>query len=185
MMFSTLSVTALRSAGTGSYLIFPLSMLLISSTSLMRESRCSELSSIFFRQFCTSGFGSFFIAMVVKPIMAFIGVRMSCDILLRKVVFAMLALCASASACASFFWLFRPSHQRTEQRQQYRHAQNNSQHPPRPEKMILFFRLHVPSPHPTAISFCIVSYPIKIFTMRCIKTQYNYSAMHLSAQDAV
>ena len=40
-------------------------------------------------------------ARVVKPMMAFIGVRMSCDILVRKSLFARLADWAAATASES------------------------------------------------------------------------------------
>ena len=52
------------------------------------DSKCSELSLIFSRQFLTSPDGLFFIAIPVNPIIAFIGVLMSWDICDRNAVFA-------------------------------------------------------------------------------------------------
>ena len=107
IMFSTVSVTSLISIGKGVYLIFPLSIRLISSTSFIRVSKCSELLLIFSRQFFNSGVGFCLSPIFVNPIMAFIGVRISWDILLRNVLFALLAdsaaIIASSAARRSLF----------------------------------------------------------------------------------
>ena len=77
----------------------PDSMRLMSSTSLMRESRWLEELMIFLRYSCTRSRLSMFVsASVVKPIMAFMGVRMSWDMLERKSVLARLAAFAASSA---------------------------------------------------------------------------------------
>ena len=78
---------------------FPLSILLMSRISLIRLSKWLLEESTFCRlSFTCSLLSIWLAAMVVKPIMAFIGVRMSWDILERKVVFARLACCACIKA---------------------------------------------------------------------------------------
>ena len=44
-------------------------------------------------------FGDSFSAMFVNPIIAFIGVRISCDMLFKKIVFAAFAFSAAVRAC--------------------------------------------------------------------------------------
>ena len=101
------------SAGTGLYFTFPLSMWVRSNTSLISDSKYSELSSIFSRQFFTSSDGSFFIAIPVNPMIAFIGVLISWDICDRNAVFALFAACARSASSAissafswAAFWAF-------------------------------------------------------------------------------
>ena len=62
------------------------------------------LASLILRRFSCTDFVSsmFFSAMVVSPMIAFIGVRISCDIMERKSVFARLAAAASFAADWSF-----------------------------------------------------------------------------------
>ena len=82
-----------------SSLMVPLSMRLISKTSLIRLSRCCPDTLIFCRYSLTSsGLFRWVVASAVKPRMAFIGVRISCDILFKNTVFALLACSAAASA---------------------------------------------------------------------------------------
>ena len=67
----------------------PLSMRDMSRTSLMRSSRCRLAIEILSRQsFTRSGRSTYMVAMAVSPIIEFIGVRMSCDMELRKSLFA-------------------------------------------------------------------------------------------------
>ena len=80
----------------------PLAMRDMSSTSLTRFIRCAEAVWIFWRQSSTRGFSSMCeSAIEVMPMIAFIGVRISCDMLDRKVVFALFACCACISASCS------------------------------------------------------------------------------------
>ena len=88
-------------------------MLVRSNISLISDSKCSELSSIFSRQFFTSSDGLFFIAIPVNPMIAFIGVLISWDICDRNAVFALFAACACSASSAissvffcSAFWAF-------------------------------------------------------------------------------
>ena len=79
--------------------IRPLSIRDRSSTSLTRLIRWEEAVRILSRQSCTRAFSSIWLrAMVVMPIMAFIGVRMSWDMLERKRLLASLARSAFSSA---------------------------------------------------------------------------------------
>ena len=79
--------------------ILPDSMRLMSRMSLIRESRCSDDCEIVDRQSLTrSGSSMWVVASSVNPMIAFIGVRMSCDMLLRNVVLARLADCAICRA---------------------------------------------------------------------------------------
>ena len=78
---------------------FPLSILLISKISLIRLSKWLLEESTFCKQSRTcSRLSIWLTAIVVNPIIAFIGVRISCDILERKVVFALFACCACIKA---------------------------------------------------------------------------------------
>ena len=82
-----------------SSLTVPLSIRLISRISLIRLSRCWPDTLIFFRYSLTRSMLSICaVARAVNPIMAFIGVRISCDILFRNTVLALLACSAAASA---------------------------------------------------------------------------------------
>ena len=107
------SVILFKSAGTGLYFTFPLSTRVRSNTSLISDSKYSELSSIFSRQFFTSSDGLFFIAIPVNPMIAFIGVLISWDICDRNAVFALFAACACSASSAissavswAAFWAF-------------------------------------------------------------------------------
>ena len=75
--------------------IFPLSMRLISSTSLIMDKRCLLEAVILAMQSCTRSLSLIWAAaMPANPTMAFMGVRMSWDMLLRKadlLAFALLA----------------------------------------------------------------------------------------------
>ena len=85
--------------------ILPDSMRDISSISLMMPSRCSADVLLFLRySFTLSDAVGSFMAMLFKPMMAFMGVRISWLMLDRNVVLALLASSAmvSASARASF-----------------------------------------------------------------------------------
>ena len=84
-----------------SYLIsiLPLSILLMSSMSLISDSRCSEDSVTFSKHSRTLASSPILSsAMAVMPMMPFMGVRISCDMRDRKSVLARLACCASAKA---------------------------------------------------------------------------------------
>ena len=78
---------------------FPLSILLISKTSLIRPSSCFEEVVILVRHaFTLSCLLISIAAMAVRPMMAFIGVRISCDILNKNCDFAELARCSTSSS---------------------------------------------------------------------------------------
>ena len=80
----------------------PLSILDTSKTSLIKLSRCCPDAVIFLVYSLTlSGLSASFASSVVNPRTAFIGVRISCDILERNVVFELLAICAACNASAS------------------------------------------------------------------------------------
>ena len=82
--------------------IFPLSIWLISSMSLIRLSRWFPEVWIFFRYSETCSFWSICVmARFVNPTMAFIGVRMSWDIFDKNTLFALLALLAWERAASS------------------------------------------------------------------------------------
>ena len=101
-MVTTFSISSGRSKGPILGVIFPLSILDISRTSLIRLSRCWLESSIFFRQ--SSIFSGSFIwekAIFVMPTMAFIGVRISWLMRERKSDFARFAFSALSSALLS------------------------------------------------------------------------------------
>ena len=79
--------------------ILPLSILPMSNTSLMRLRRCRDDDWMRSRQAAMrSGSCRWAFAMVVRPTMAFMGVRMSWDMLERNCDFAALAVCARESA---------------------------------------------------------------------------------------
>ena len=81
---------------------FPLSILDTSKTSLIRLSKCCPDAVIFFvYSFTFTTLSASFASNEVNPNIAFIGVRISCDILERKVVFELLAICATCSASAN------------------------------------------------------------------------------------
>ncbi len=88
---------------------FPLSILETSKMSLIKLSRCWPDAVIFFVYARTfSGFSASFASSVVKPSTAFIGVRISCDILERNIVLELFASCAACSASASWrLWISR------------------------------------------------------------------------------
>ena len=98
--FSTVSTTE---NVTGDKFNFPLSTFEISRISLISVSkwlparlilrRFSPVDSISLRFFC---------AIAVRPMIAFIGVRISCDMVERKSVFALFAESASIAAFRSF-----------------------------------------------------------------------------------
>ena len=83
-------------------LILPDSIRLISSTSLIRPSRWRLEASILPSESLTRSLSSICaVAIAVIPIIAFIGVRMSCDILDKKSDFALLAMLAASKASLS------------------------------------------------------------------------------------
>lgn len=97
-----------RWKGFSSIFTLPLSMRLMSSTSLIRLGRCSLEVLIFRRYSLTSSLLSRCVsAREVKPMMAFMGVRMSWDMLLRNWVFARLACSAAVSAVESTSFFLR------------------------------------------------------------------------------
>ena len=80
----------------------PLSIFDTSNISLIRLNRCWPDAIIFFVYSRTlSGFSASFASSVVKPRTAFIGVRMSWDILERNIVLELLAIWAACNASAS------------------------------------------------------------------------------------
>ena len=90
---------------TGLRFSFPLSTFEMSRMSLISVSRWLLARRIFLRFSAMASLSSgFFSAIVVRPMIAFIGVRMSCDIVDRKSVFALLAASASLAVTCSF-WL--------------------------------------------------------------------------------
>ena len=98
-MLTMESMTFRRETWSMLRVILPLSILLMSSTSLMRPSRCLLERVIFRRQFCTwAGSSMLAVAMAVMPTMAFMGVRMSWDMLERNSLLALLAFSASRRA---------------------------------------------------------------------------------------
>ena len=83
----------------------PLSILLISRTSLIRLIRWCDESVIFDKHSSTRSFSpTWRSAISVSPTMAEHGVRMSCDTLARNCDFAWLAWRAVSSAASRFFW---------------------------------------------------------------------------------
>ena len=85
--------------------ILPLSMRLISRTSLIKLNRWFPEVIIFRRYPSTCSLCSRWLrASVVKPMIAFIGVRISCDILERNVLFARFARFACKRASSSVFF---------------------------------------------------------------------------------
>ena len=83
--------------------IRPLSIRDISSTSFTRLIKCVDAVCIFKRQSCTLAFSSIWDnPMEAIPRIAFIGVRISWDILDKKALFALFAASAASSACVSF-----------------------------------------------------------------------------------
>ncbi len=102
MISSTSSRRSERLNSDSERLNFPDSILLISSTSLIRDSRCLPAVVIFARQSLILSLSSICVsAIAVSPIIAFIGVRISWDIRERKSILALLALSASRNACSS------------------------------------------------------------------------------------
>ena len=98
-MLTILSITSRREIWSIFIFSLPLSILLMSSTSLIRPSRCLLERAILLRQFCSCCLLSMLaVAMAVMPTMAFIGVRISWLMLERKSLLALLAF--SASRCA-------------------------------------------------------------------------------------
>ena len=88
--------------------VFPASILLISKTSLIIPNRCcDEISILSAYSITLSLLSASCLIKEVIPIIAFIGVRISCDILDRNSVFALFAFSAVCSASvAIFFALF-------------------------------------------------------------------------------
>ena len=82
--------------------VLPASILLMSSTSLMSPSRC-WLEAVIFRVYSRtfSGFSASRASRAAKPTMAFMGVRMSWLMLLRKALLARLASSAIWNACSA------------------------------------------------------------------------------------
>ena len=81
---------------------FPLSIRLMSRISLIRDSRCSLEVEILARySFTFSWLSTWEAAREVNPMMAFMGVRISWDMLFRNVVLAELALSARSKAASS------------------------------------------------------------------------------------
>ena len=93
---SRLSTSSGRLKSSSASVIFPLSMRAMSSTSLMRPSRWRLDFVIFPRHSTTLAWLSMFApAIAVRPMIAFIGVRMSCDMFERNSVFARFAFSAA------------------------------------------------------------------------------------------
>ena len=87
-------------------IIFPDSIRLISRISLISPSKCLALSPIFSKHSLVSGSRFVFLsARLSRPIMAFIGVRISWLILDKKAVFALFA-CSAASSASLNAWFF-------------------------------------------------------------------------------
>ena len=96
MMLTMLSAVSRRQTMSTFRVSLPLSILDISSTSLMRPSRCLLDREIFCRQEATcSRLSRLAAAMAVMPTMAFMGVRMSWLMLERNSLLARLARSAS------------------------------------------------------------------------------------------
>ena len=94
-----------RQHGFSSRCILPLSIRLISRTSLIRLSRWFPDVIIFFRYSFTWSFWSMWVvASAVNPTMAFMGVRISWDILDRNVLLALFARFACKRASSSRFF---------------------------------------------------------------------------------
>ena len=95
-----------KSNGSEARLILPLSILATSKTSLMSDSRKRDDKAILFRHSLSrSGLPTFMPAMAVIPMIAFIGVLMSCDIRERNSLLAWLACSAATSAIRNVaFW---------------------------------------------------------------------------------
>src|SRR6185295_964554 len=90
----TSSRTLRHATGSGCSSTLPDSIFARSSRSLISDSRCLELDWIVVSCFACSGLsgpGSFISIVPVKPMIAFSGVRSSCDMLARKRSFAWLA----------------------------------------------------------------------------------------------
>ena len=87
---------------TGLMVSLPLSTLEMSRISLIRVSRWLLARPILWRFSRTdTGSSTFLLAIVVRPMIAFIGVLMSCDIMERKSVLARLARSAEDTAALS------------------------------------------------------------------------------------
>ena len=105
IMASTEETTSFKENFSRLSTTFPLSILETSRMSLMRLRRCCPEAVIFFVYSRTlTGFSASMDKSVVKPKTAFMGVRISWDILERKVVLDSLAIWAACSASASC-WL--------------------------------------------------------------------------------
>ena len=88
-ILTILSISSFRETMSLFNVIFPLSILDISSTSLISPKRCLLDKVIFFRQFCTCWMSSIFaVAIAVIPTIAFMGVRISWLILERNSLLA-------------------------------------------------------------------------------------------------
>ena len=102
-MIATRSRTSSGRTNSSSFkAILPLSILLMSSTSLIKPSKCLDEAEILPRQsLIFKGSSRCIPAIVVMPMMAFIGVRISWDILNKNRDFAAFALWAEVSASRS------------------------------------------------------------------------------------
>ena len=91
-MLTTASDTSRREIRSSVNVSFPLSIFDISSTSLIRPSRCLLDKAIFLRQCCTCSISSMcVVAIAVIPTIAFIGVRISWLMFERNSLLALVA----------------------------------------------------------------------------------------------
>ena len=96
MIASTEETTSFREKRSKFSTTFPLSILETSSMSLIRLSRCWPEAMIFFVYSRTlAGFSASMESSVVNPRTAFMGVRISCDMLERNMVLEWLAIWAA------------------------------------------------------------------------------------------
>ena len=111
MMASTEATTSLRENFSRFRTTFPLSIFDTSRISLMRLSRCWPEEVIFLVYSRTlAGLSASLARSVVNPSTAFMGVRISWDMLERKVVLDSLAIWAARRASEScWLWIFRSS----------------------------------------------------------------------------
>ena len=106
MPLLTLSTKVRKSKTSRLSSSLPLSILDMSSTSLMRTSRCLEERLIFLRHSTTlASFPAFCRAMRVMPMTPFMGVRISWDMRERNSLLARLARSARTVASSSFRWV--------------------------------------------------------------------------------
>jgi len=99
-----LSTISARLNSSSDNVIFPLSMRDISNTSLISPSKCLLDLVILPRQSSTLSWLSIFApAIAVIPTIAFIGVRMSCDIFDKNSVFKLFALFAASQVSLKTF----------------------------------------------------------------------------------